>query len=157
MVKVSFRYTADLVKWIKETGGSRWNPSEKSWDVPDYVLEGLRAKALELGVELKISPTVGAEVPIKLPQKQVPQADFQPRPVARAFNTETEPQLETSPSLKEGDIRLRRSKDGRFVIVSMTLIANSEDIKQLLEGSKSSVRFRVLPPRPPLQPSSGQQ
>jgi hypothetical protein len=156
MVKVSFRYTAELVNWIKETGGSRWSPAEKTWDVPESVLEGLKAKALELGVDLKVSSPVGAEGAARAPMRSIPPIEYQSRPFGRAAGNEPEQQLEAPPQLREGDIRLRRSKDGRFVIVSMTLIANTEDIKQLLAGSKTSVRFRVLPPRPP-QPAGGQQ
>jgi hypothetical protein len=150
MVKVSFRYSADLVSWIKETGGSRWNPTEKSWDVPDSVLESLKEKASELGVELKISSPMGTEGS-RASARPVLSTEYQSRPLVRAGGKEAEPEMETQgqPQLREGDIRLRRSKDGRFVIVSMTLIANTEDVRQLLDGSKASVRLRVLPPRPP--------
>lgn len=47
----------------------------------------------------------------------------------------------------EGYIRMRLSKDGRFVLISVNLLAFSEDVKALMEGKRKSVRFRVLPPR----------
>jgi hypothetical protein len=54
------------------------------------------------------------------------------------------------PALKpvEGVIRMRKSKDGRFVLLSMNLIAFTEDVKQMLDGERENVRFKVLPPMP---------
>jgi len=43
---------------------------------------------------------------------------------------------------------LRRSRDGRFVMVNINLIAFSEDVEKLLKGEVNSVRFRVMRPRP---------
>lgn len=48
---------------------------------------------------------------------------------------------------KEGQIRLRLSKDGRFAIININLLAFREDIQALLEGRRKSVRFRILPPK----------
>jgi len=48
---------------------------------------------------------------------------------------------------KEGTIRMTLSRDGRFVLINVSLLAFSEDVKQLLEGRRRSVRFRVLPAR----------
>ena len=48
----------------------------------------------------------------------------------------------------EGVIRMRKSKDGRFVLISVNLIAFSEDVKQMLDGERENVRFKVLPPMP---------
>jgi len=45
-----------------------------------------------------------------------------------------------------GEIRMRLSKDGRFVLVSVTLLAFAEDVKALMEGKRRSAKFRVLPP-----------
>ena len=156
MVKVAFRYTPELVDWIKQAGpGSRWNPAEKVWDVPDSILEELRFKADELGVELKVvgseavanAATVGSTREIK--------DTTQSRQDEKLGYMEWEKPV-SKPSAgavqaREGDIRLRRSKDGRFVIISMTLIANTQEIEQLLGGARTSVRFRILPPRPPPQ------
>lgn len=46
-----------------------------------------------------------------------------------------------------GSIRMRLSKDGRYALIRMDLIANVSDIIELLEGSRKTVRFRILPPR----------
>jgi hypothetical protein len=68
MVKVSFKYNPELVQWLKQTGtGSRWNPTERTWEVPDGILEELKVKANELGVDLNIT---GAAPTSKLPGKQ---------------------------------------------------------------------------------------
>jgi hypothetical protein len=53
-----------------------------------------------------------------------------------------------TPKLIEGVIRMRKSKDGRFVLISINLIAFTEDVKQMLEGERENVRFKVLPPKP---------
>ncbi|MEM2687863.1 MAG: hypothetical protein QW796_05905 [Thermoproteota archaeon] len=47
----------------------------------------------------------------------------------------------------EGAVRMRLSRDGRFVLISIDMLAFSEDVKALLEGKRKSVRFRLLPPR----------
>ena len=47
----------------------------------------------------------------------------------------------------EGAIRMRLSRDGRFVLISVDMLAFAEDVKALLEGKRKSVRFRVLAPR----------
>jgi hypothetical protein len=159
MAKVSFKYNPELVQWLKQTGaGSKWNPNDRSWDVPDGLLEELRFKADELGVDLNISGTT----PItKTSDKQ---KTFErgyveweePETSSKLYGAPSGGTGRTSPSsvrAGEGEIRLRRSRDGRFVLISMNLIAFSEDVKQLLAGEKNSVRFRVLPPRPPPQQS----
>jgi hypothetical protein len=53
-----------------------------------------------------------------------------------------------APKPVEGVIRMRKSKDGRFVLISMNLIAFTEDVKQMLYGERQNVRFKVLPPKP---------
>ena len=47
----------------------------------------------------------------------------------------------------EATITMRLSRDGRFVLIPVTLMASTSDVKQMLEGKRKSVRFRVLPPR----------
>jgi len=47
----------------------------------------------------------------------------------------------------EGVIRMRLSKDSRFVLISIDMLAFAEDVKQMLDGKRRSVRFRVLPPK----------
>ena len=51
------------------------------------------------------------------------------------------------PKPKEGVIMLSLSKNGRFAIISLRLLAFTEDLKELLEGKRKTVRFRVLPPQ----------
>jgi len=53
-----------------------------------------------------------------------------------------------APKPVEGVIRMRKSKDGRFVLISINLIAFTEDVKQMLDGERENVRFKVLPPMP---------
>jgi hypothetical protein len=47
----------------------------------------------------------------------------------------------------EGEIRMKLSRDGRFVLISVDMLAFAEDVKQMLDGKRRSVRFRVLPPK----------
>ncbi|MEM1545186.1 MAG: hypothetical protein QXY40_01655 [Candidatus Methanomethylicia archaeon] len=49
--------------------------------------------------------------------------------------------------LRVGSIRMNLSKDGRFALIRMNLIANVNDIIELLEGTRKTVKFRILPPR----------
>jgi len=53
----------------------------------------------------------------------------------------------------EGVIKMRKSRDGRFVLISVDLIAFTDDVKEMLYGDRETVRFKVLPPKPLLQPS----
>jgi len=155
MVKVSFKYNPEMVQWLKQSGtGSRWNPNERAWEVPDAVLDELRAKAEELGVELNI---VGAVAQAKIPpgRQQTFEEGYgegeEPSTPSKPYTAPYRGAGQEAPSgaqVREGEIRLRRSRDGRFVLISMNLIAFSEDVQQLLAGKKDSVRFRVLPPRP---------
>ena len=68
--------------------------------------------------------------------------------------------IEPGPSAKpssqkpvEGVIKMRKSRDGRFVLISVDLIAFTDDVKEMLYGDRETVRFKVLPPKPLLQPS----
>jgi len=142
MVKVAFKYNPELVDWIKQSAvGSRWNPSEKFWDVPDSAIDALKAKAEELGVDLKITETAAAET-IGRPLERAQYA-------GGAGQISSAPRASGTLQTREGDIRLRKSKDGRFVIISITLIADTQDVEQLISGALPSVKFRILPPRPP--------
>ncbi|HPC27253.1 MAG TPA: hypothetical protein P5168_03695 [Candidatus Methanomethylicus sp.] len=170
MVKVAFRYNQELVQWIKSSGsGAKWNRDEKVWEFPDELLDGLMAKAAELNIEVK----TGAGAPQA-------RADQQPPPLRESYQSKQDDRLgyvewdepqrqqrtrfqedadrqqaptqdQRSGPLKEGEIRLRRSRDGRFVLMSMNLIAFTTDVEDLINGKKDSVKFRLLPPRPPPQ------
>ena len=54
---------------------------------------------------------------------------------------------EVSSQPAEGTIRMRLSRDGRFVLINVNLIAFAEDVKRMLDGKRRTVRFRILPPR----------
>jgi len=161
MVKVSFRYKPELVQWIKSSGsGSTWNREEKVWEIPEEILDELRIKAKELGVEVKVQQDQ------VVPKGTAPQPELQGRQQAgkmgyieyesrfdqgRAgsgigMKTEAEAPAQRSSPVKEGEIRLRRSKDGRFVLININLIAFASDVEDLIKGTKTSVKFRVLPP-----------
>lgn len=109
MVKVSCKYNAAFVEFLKSIGG-KWNAEGKFWEVPDGRRAEVEAKARELGVN-------GLKVEAE---------KLQPL---------------------EGAIRMRLSRDGRFVLISVNMLAFAEDVKALLDGKRKSVRFRVLPPR----------
>ncbi|MDI9643913.1 MAG: hypothetical protein QFX35_01690 [Candidatus Verstraetearchaeota archaeon] len=164
MVKVAFRYNPELVQWIKDSGsGSVWNREEKVWEIPEEILEDLKEKARELGVELKTQPVPvvqkGAQQPETSPRQQEGRGAYIEYDPLEASKTATPPRDAPAIGLKgggpkEGEIRLRRSRDGRFVLISINLIAFSSDVEDLLKGTKSSVRFRVLPPPTFRQPES---
>lgn len=168
MVKVSFRYNQDLVAWIKSRGaGATWNREEKLWEIPEEALDDLKLKAEELGIELAI----GGRGPARaMPASKAPSGyasqqrdkmgylewDDSPSSARQKQTYEGQPTAAspqagppTADWRKEGEIRLRRSRDGRFVLISMNLIAFASDVQDLLSGAKGSVKFRVLPPRPP--------
>lgn len=147
MVKVSFKYTPALVEWIKQAGpGSRWNPNEKVWEIPDPLLDELRAKAEGMGVDVK----VGEGGPGVQPKAVTAAQAYSKQQVERLgyMEWDEQPQRTGTFRAREGDIELTKSKDGRFVLVRINLIANTDDLQRFLEGKEASVKFRVLPPRP---------
>lgn len=80
-----------------------------------------------------------------IPDDQVAEA----RVKAKEFNVEGfRLEGEKAPAKQaEATITMRLSRDGRFILMPVTLIAFTSDVKQMLEGKRKSVRFRVLPPR----------
>lgn len=123
MVLVSSRYNPELAEYIKSVGG-RWNPEIKAWEVPEDSYEDVRYKAMELGVTLETPTQKGGLIGGALTPSGERRGNMQ------------------------GTIRLRRSRDGRFVMVNINLIAFSEDVEKLLKGEVNSVKFRVMRPRP---------
>ena len=171
MVKVAFRYKPELVAWIKATGaGCVWNKEEKVWEVPEDILDELKVKADEMNVELRIGgaplgpAATGPRVPAPAKEAYSRQQteklgyvewDYQqksrPQYASNEGNQGAAQQGARTGQLREGEIRLRRSRDGRFMLININLIAFSSDVEDLISGSKDSVKFRVLPPRPPPQ------
>ncbi len=47
--------------------------------------------------------------------------------------------------VEEGRITMKLSKDGKYALLRINLIAFKEDIESLLKGKRTYVRFRVLP------------
>jgi len=48
-------------------------------------------------------------------------------------------------AIKEGSIIMSLSKDGKYALIRLNLIAFREDIEQLLKGRRNYVKFRILP------------
>lgn len=148
MVKVSFKYTPALVEWIKQAGpGSRWSPSEKVWEIPDALLDELRNKAEGMGIDVNVVGEKGG--PSALKPMTAGQA-YSKQQVERLGYMEWDqpPSRGGTFRAREGDIELTRSRDGKYVLIRINLIANTEDLQSFLAGKEASVKFRVLPPRP---------
>ena len=62
-LKITFRYSADLVSQIKSLDGRRWNPSGKFWTAPDNSMN--RKKLDALGFSLPASKSVERKQVIK--------------------------------------------------------------------------------------------
>jgi len=150
-VKVSSSFNQGFVDYLKSIGG-RWDPEARCWDVPDQYREQVMAKARELGVQnLRIEQETPqpqtSQQPASLPRplgEIVREAPIREAPVkegaaARRRSGEGE--------RREGAIRMRMSRDGRFILISIDLLAFTNDVKEMLAGKRRSVRFRVLPPR----------
>lgn len=170
MVKVAFRYNQELVQWIKSSGsGAKWNRDEKVWEFPDELLDSLMAKAAELNIEVKTSsgaPQARADQQAQPPRERYqrqsddqlgyvewddPQRQQKQAPQETTEVRQAAPSEQRTSGLKEGEIRLRRSRDGRFVLISMNMIAFATDVEDLMSGRKDSVKFRLLPPWLPPQ------
>ena len=95
--------------------GSKWDPKTKTWTVRGIDLDELKNKINELNV------TSIVEI------------------------EEVKEELEEEKLIKEGRIVMRLSKDKRFALLTINLLAFREDIESLLKGRRRTVRFRVLP------------
>jgi hypothetical protein len=141
-VKVSFKYNEELKNYIKSVGG-KWDPDTKMWDVPDEAYDDVRYKAMDLGVALGTAVTApagkGGAAPTPTPAPASASASAatikpqQPRPAGQR---------------NQGTIWLGRSKDGRYMIMRINLVAFAEDVQAVLDGTKKGARFRVMMPRP---------
>lgn len=99
-------------------------------------LKSIGAKFDPKSREWRISPDKIEEVKSKIREYKV-EAEIKPYT--------TKPIETIKPRV--GSIRMNLSKDGRFALIRMNLIANVNDIIELLEGTRKTVRFRILPPR----------
>lgn len=141
-MKVSFKYNEELKNYIKSVGG-KWDPDTKMWDVPDEAYDDVRYKAMDLGVALGTAVTApagkGGAAPTPTPAPASASASAatikpqQPRPAGQR---------------NQGTIWLGRSKDGRYMIMRINLVAFAEDVQAVLDGTKKGARFRVMMPRP---------
>jgi hypothetical protein len=140
MVRVSCRYNQAFADFLKTVGG-RWDPELRTWEVPDDRILEVEAKAKDLGVQnLRIELTSPAvKAPVKAPPAAPPEA-----PPEVKSEAPSEAPSESPARRGEGVIRMRLSRDGRFVLISMDLLAFAEDVKALMEGKRGSVRFRIL-------------
>jgi hypothetical protein len=129
MIKVSSKYDPRFAEYLKSIGG-RWDPELRTWEVPDERILEVETKAKDLGVQ---------NLRIELPSPAAPAA-----PVKAPSAAPSEAPSEGSAIRSEGVIRMRLSRDGRFVLISMDLLAFAEDVKALMEGKRGSVRFRIL-------------
>lgn len=148
MVKVSFKYTPALVEWIKQAGpGSRWSPTEKVWEIPETLLDELRTKAEGMGIDIKV---VGERGPAPQQKPLTATQAYSKQQVERQGYVEWDEQPSRGGTFRarEGDIELTRSRDGKYVLIRINLIANTDDLQSFLAGKEASVKFRVLPPRP---------
>jgi hypothetical protein len=89
-----------------------------------------------------VQETKVLEVEAKARELDVQRLKIEPAPLTKAFSKPV-----------EGVIKMRKSRDGRFVLISVDLIAFTDDVKEMLYGDRETVRFKVLPPKPLLQPS----
>lgn len=130
-MKIFSSYNQEFVSFLKSIGG-RWDPEMKCWSVPDEYREAIVEKARELNVQnLRVE-----EEPERLGRRILEEIQVEENAVRREGEAP-----------REGTIRMRMSRDGRFVLISINLLAFTEDIKEMLDGKRRSVRFRVLPPR----------
>jgi len=148
-MKVSFKYNEELKNYAKSVGG-KWDPNEKVWEIPDDAYDDVRYKAMDLGVTLE-TPATGpagqgrAAAGPRTPPKAV-------APTATTTTTTAAPQQPhftgTAGPRNQGTIWLGRSRDGRYMIMRINLVAFTEDVQAVLDGTKRGARFRVMAPRP---------
>ncbi len=148
MVKVSFPYNEDMKEFVKKAG-ARWDKDSRTWDVPEESFPEVKDKAHELGLEIQSGAGVGTGAG-GLPGRRYYQSEAGGRAPAGAVPgaAEREGAGASTGAPKEGTITLGKSRDGRYVLMSINLLAFTEDLQKLISGQTSRVRFRVLPPRP---------
>lgn len=154
-MRVSSSFKQEFVDFLKSIGG-KWDPEARCWEVPDQYREQVISKARELGVQnLKIEqeaqPAAQAQQPVSLPRPLKEIAKETIKEPAEGEGKTVSPVRERrearGTAQQEGAIRMRMSRDGRFILISIDLLAFTDDVKEMLAGKRKSVRFRVLPPR----------
>jgi predicted RNA-binding protein len=65
----------------------------------------------------------------------------------KELNLQDYVEIPETKEIKEGSITMRLSKDKKYALLRINLIAFREDIEALLKGRRSYVRFKVLPYR----------
>lgn len=162
-MKVSFKYNEELKNYAKSLGG-KWNAEEKVWEIPDDSYDDFKYKAMDLGVELETpspaSKTAGQERETAKASSNA--TAYRPAAAGAGMNTSTVGRSDTSRnaaaaqqstlqgtagSRNQGSIWLGRSRDGRYLIMKINLVAFSEDVQAVLDGTKKGAKFRVMMPR----------
>ena len=133
---ISSKYNKELVEYIKSVGG-KWDPAKRMWEIPDSEYEGVRRKAYSLGVTLSVVRNGSGS--------QAPAPSTQP---GQGGARGAAPAQSAAPQRSEGRIWLGRSKDGRFLIMRINLVAFAEDVQAVMSGEKKGARFRVMAARP---------
>lgn len=165
MTKIDFRYNKELVAFAREIGG-RWNKEEKVWEIPDDKVSAIKTKAEALGVTLNFPRTAaradvagsgieesegeGAAAPYG-GRQDYPRKNGYYNPAAKDARQRMQEGHnnnggENRP--QQGSIWLRKSNDGRFLLMRIDLVAFAEDVQAVLDGSKKGARFRIMVPRP---------
>lgn len=152
-MKVGFKYNEELKEYIKSVGG-KWDPDSKMWDVPDEAYDDVRYKAMDLGVALQtiVGQSNGAQTkpartstPAPTPTAPTPTSTTAEAP--RTVQSRGQGQGQGQAPRQQGAIWLGRSKDGRYLIMRINLVAFAEDVQAVLSGEKRGARFRVMMPR----------
>ena len=81
-----------------------------------------------------------------VPESEVPKIESKAKELKVQKLKITRDQATPASKPIEGVIKMRKSQNGRFVLISMNLIAFTEDARQMLDGERQNVRFKVLPP-----------
>jgi len=105
--------------------GGKWEPTTKTWEIHDGQYDDVRYNAMEMGLSVGIH--VGSKQEQSQPLKSQPLTQAPPQFQDRA-------QGRVPP--KQGTIWLGRSKDGRFLIMRINLVAFAGDVQAVLSGQK---------------------
>lgn len=147
MVKVLSKYNERFIEWLKSINAA-WNPDERAWLVPDEYFDQITEKAKDFnvqGLRIVVESTLQKDLASQKAAQQATQIQQIPQMAQTIVQPVTQQQKTGSPP--EGTIRMRVSEHGRFVLIDVRLLAFMDDVKELVEGKRKTVRFRVLPPK----------